>query len=143
MTKTIDNELDKKLDEVLDYMGSQYFPAHEYPVSFEPQNIELRREARKQIKQACQDAGWMSSEDKAKVQSLLNALANFANATAQLPKTVSIVPIGYMTDQEFFDRFMDIEIPWYYHNQKTKERFLKQADVQEAAKKAAGLEDKE
>lgn len=53
------DELDKKLDEILDYMGSAYYPGHEYPDSYEPQNVELRKEALPQVKQAFIDAGWV------------------------------------------------------------------------------------
>lgn len=38
-----------KLDEHLDYMGSSYYPGHEYPESYEPQNVKLRDEAREAI----------------------------------------------------------------------------------------------
>jgi hypothetical protein len=85
--------LDEKLDEILDYMGSSYYPSHEYPESYEPQNIELRKEAIPQIQQAFIYAGWHKECPPRVLDATLYPL-------------IWAKGHGYMTGQEWFDRFM-------------------------------------
>jgi hypothetical protein len=48
--------MNDKLDEILESMGESYYPMHEYPPSYEPQNKEARADAHAAIIQLITDA---------------------------------------------------------------------------------------
>lgn len=124
------SDLDKKLDEVLDYMGSSYYPGHEYPDNYEPQNEELRKEAISKIIQAFNNDGWLDTKQLGGLKSV-----NIATPTGER--------VDFMTGQEWYDKFekeFDRNIV-YNHDPKLQDAFVRALSyAQEWAKKASGIE---
>lgn len=95
-----------------------------------------------QIKQAFADAGYITPEQVAKSQELVNAMARHAQELAKLP--VAVREIGTMTGQEWHRRFTDaLGKPTYMDDIDGRHSVYKIEWISEASKRAAGIGDKD
>jgi hypothetical protein len=114
------SDLDERLRELLDELGEGFYPMHEYPPSYEPQNKEKIEEMLAQIKQA------------------------FAEEFRMIPKTKWSG--GVFSGQEFYERFeaelhdVGVCLDTSRYKDVPNVKLLFGSSVIEAAKRAAGIE---
>lgn len=140
------DDLTKKLDEIVRFMGDSYYPSHEYPDTYEPDNVKFRTEAVKQITKAFIDAGWVTPEDKMRVQGLINDIANMTSTAYNQPTIVyvhvdkkAMTAKNLMTGREWYDKFKkEFEANKQFRDQVNY--MWSASTIEEAAKKAAGIE---
>lgn len=121
------SDLDDRLREIIEIVHTDCKLVR--PCLVENQSIRA-------IKEAFAEEGWITPEQVAKTQELVNQMANLAQDMAKL--SVTVERIGTMTGREWHDKFRD-EMP------RAVDELLPligyERKVVEAAKRAAGLED--
>lgn len=91
-----------------------------------------------QIEQAFTETGWLSPDKVKQIQESVNGILNLAHDVARLPATVHVLPAGYMTGQEWYDKYFeafDSLSPFIGQGGMTE-----RGRAIEAAKKASGIE---